>query len=611
MKRRILILGCFCGLCFLSFSLLLFICMPSPALSPDFSQYQESMRKDRYLTIILMDGLGQNVMTELLSLGKLKNIQSLIGQGAYIQKAITSFPSMTGYCFYSFLTGKASPSSDISGLRWFRREKPSSFRNYVGTGNVLLNEDISPDRPLLFERFSDPSSSVNTYLNRAVQSSHKHGWALTTAKYIDYAWYIRAWCSLVWLFGTSICAPTYAEFEALTFQAAIDDLEAINPRIQWINAASIDSFAHVSGAASLPSYHQVIESVDHQIGRYVDYLKANGMWENRILAIVADHGISNVESPLSIDRVLQNISPQFSVATETLNLNPFFLTNPPSAYDSKNVIAAVNGNNLVHLYFRRPLMTSTPPIAQTDPGKELFTFDWDVKLNAGVLKHYPVVDASGNFPTDVIQALADTPGVDHVMYKINQRVFVHSGNKEASVRCTNCSPLQPSRAHRHYQYAVHSTEDPLMIFPSGEAALEDPRSFRDVTHSRREWIQHTMHSPYPFSPPRIFEAFESKAVGDVIITSKPGFDFGKDLEIFIDSNRGGHGTLHAEQMLVSYVLVGPDIKSNSTLPNALPEDIGTTLIRLLSNLNHDSFENLESSQLDGIVLNEILIKKTK
>ena len=51
------------------------------------------------------------------------------------------------------------------------------------------------------------------------------------------------------------------------------------------NYEGTDDYAH-----AVPGYFGAVTSVDHEIGRVIDYLEANGMLENTIIVITADHG---------------------------------------------------------------------------------------------------------------------------------------------------------------------------------------------------------------------------------------------------------------------------------------------------------------------------------
>ena len=579
--------------------------------SEDFSGYVNRTRKDRKVSIILLDGLGEDVLTELLRAGRLPNLQGLIAEGGFVPHAVTSFPSMTGYGFYPFLTGKAAPSSGIVGLRWFRRNSQSNslsdssnsdseieagFRNYVGSNNPLLNRDVSGSVPLLFERFSGVSSSINTYLNRGVALSHKLGWALTTAKYSPFAWYLRALALLRPILGAWVCRLSYEEFEEASFDAALEDLQLHDPDVQWITAASIDSYAHVFGHSDPPRLHQVVVAADAQIGRYVAFLKRRHMWDDRVVLVAADHGIAHVSQPLGLPQLLHAISPHFSLSIEALRLSPWVSPTPVSAFAANNAIAAINGNNMAHLYFRSP---HYPPL---NLDGWLHRPAWsDLRQYSFPSPSITMASSSSSSSIDIIEELALSPGVGLVLYRMRRSVHVRTHLGHAVISCWNCAspqdnpPPQPLNS-RIYSYSVVSDADPLGI-------LSDSQT---LSLRRYEWLAGTLHSDFPFAPPRIYELFEADAAGDVVISAAPGYDFGKDIEIFIGDNKGGHGGLHRQQTVVSYVVVGPDVVPGSVVDTALPEDMGATLIRMVTNATALEFDQIDAKSLDGRVLYELI-----
>lgn len=72
----------------------------------------------------------------------------------------------------------------------------------------------------------------------------------------------------------------------------------------------------------------------------------------------------------------------------------------------------------------------------------------------------------------------------------------------------------------------------------------------------------------------------SDITGDIVVTAKTGFDFVKGGELFIGSNKGGHGSIARDTMLVPYVITGPGV-AHGRLTTARAEDVGQTLIKLM------------------------------
>lgn len=120
------------------------------------------------VTIILIDGLSQDLFNEELLKGSLPHLQKLMQRSLYVENGISSFPTMTGYAFYPFLTGLDACQSGIYGLRWFDKEREKGqLRNYVGRTNVQMNYDVKASPQNLFELAGTSyTCSINSYMNR-------------------------------------------------------------------------------------------------------------------------------------------------------------------------------------------------------------------------------------------------------------------------------------------------------------------------------------------------------------------------------------------------------------------------------------------------------------
>jgi hypothetical protein len=98
------------------------------------------------VSFILIDGLLNSAFVSMLQEKQLPVIEQLIEDGIYVKEGISSFPTMTGYAFFPFVTGMDATNSDIYGLRWFDRNRSSgNLRNYVGRTNVAMNGGIRKD----------------------------------------------------------------------------------------------------------------------------------------------------------------------------------------------------------------------------------------------------------------------------------------------------------------------------------------------------------------------------------------------------------------------------------------------------------------------------------
>ncbi|HSI03891.1 MAG TPA: alkaline phosphatase family protein, partial [Myxococcota bacterium] len=120
-----------------------------------------------YLTVFLVDGLVQDVFARELAAGRLPNIDTMVREGTVIENGISSFPSMTAYGFYPFITGEDAAASGVLGLRWLDRGRGTGiFRNYVGRTYKLMNEDLKAEPRTIFEVAGSLTQTFQSYMNR-------------------------------------------------------------------------------------------------------------------------------------------------------------------------------------------------------------------------------------------------------------------------------------------------------------------------------------------------------------------------------------------------------------------------------------------------------------
>ena len=70
-----------------------------------------------------------------------------------------------------------------------------------------------------------------------------------------------------------------------------------------------------------------------------------------------------------------------------------------------------------------------------------------------------------------------------------------------------------------------------------------------------ESLQLTIDSDYPDAPLQILQLFESPRTGDVVVSSKPGYDLRATHEN--PEHHGSHGSLHKDHMVVPILMNRP------------------------------------------------------
>lgn len=502
-----------------------------------------------YVTFFLFDGLSQQVFEEELAAGNLPELQRLVNEGTYVKDGIASFPSMTAYGFYPFITGHDAAKSGVLGLRWFDAERDEgSFRAYVGLTSRWMNEDFVPQPLTVYEHFGhEHSHTINSYANRGVESDTKFGLSFSLAKY-EGKWWLSDFLRAVPGVGGTL-APDWIGAERRVMATAMGDLPR-RPKVQWITLTSPDGYQHVHGTTD--TYRQILRDLDGLIGEYRRESERLGQESHRIYAIISDHGVENVDDNLDMRSVFERccqLKAYRGKATKFLSVR---LDEPIESYDPFDVVTVINGNLLLYVYVRDH--------GEADPKRT-----WRRRLGADELRHYRRADGS---EVDLIAAMLAEPGIDHVLCR-------GEGGRVDIVGMEGTARVEP--ADGGWRYRVTDGRDPLgyQAHPPA-AALMDGQA-----HSARAWLEATHASGFPDGVVRIGRLFATDHAGDMVLLSARGYDFGKDYEAVVGNYRGGHGGLRADQMRVPYILSGPGVTKGAKVPVARAEDLGRTLLDLL------------------------------
>ncbi len=489
-------------------------------------------------TIVLIDGLSKEIFQKELECGHLPHLKDLMSRSTFIENGIGSFPSMTGYAFYPFITGMDAVMSDIFGLRWFdRRRDIGNLRNYVGRTNIHMNGDIKNDYLTLFEIFDDQyTASINTYLNRGVHHELKTGWAHTTAKYNQNSIFplLRAIPGV----GKDMIKDHY-QHETLVTDLAISQLIR-NPKVQWITYPSLDAYNHVHGTDE--DYYLLLRHIDKEIGRLVQAIEELGQKE-RMLAIVSDHGISDVDKNLDIPGILWDSLKLVIERGKSTHLKEDQLSTPMDEFVNKDGYFVINGNLSAYLHLRD----------QNKSGKDA----WRKKMYGKEISEYQMNDKTIDLPIFI----SLIKGIDITAYAATDSsiVIVKDGMK-----------AEVYQQNERYKYKI-ITGDPLSM----SSYLEI-----DSFYFENEILQLTKDADYPYALVRLTRLLLHPQSGDMVITTLPGYDVARDYEIFVSNYKGGHGGIRKELLNVPYILFFPE-QSSQVIDVVRAEDVGATILQYL------------------------------
>ena len=478
------------------------------------------------ITILLLDGLSKRIFEQNLKAKKLPNLQKIINQSTYIENGIGSFPSMTGYAFYPFITGKDAAESGIYGLRWFDRSlDKGNLRNYVGRTNIHMNQDISPTQKNIFELSGAPyTSSINSYMNKGVKHAEMTGWKHTTSKFGHVGFF--KFLAAIPYFGKRITA-NFFEHETYAMDLAKNQLR-YNPKVQWVTLPSLDAMHHIHGTT--PDYTALLIHVDSLIGDFRKTIADLGQSDTRALAIITDHGISDVHKNLDLRKTFDEKLGLELERGKSVHLLTDQLKTPLSDFIHKDGYFVINGNLSAYLYFKNANQKGVTA--------------WRKKLLAVQLQNYST--PKGN--TNLLNFLAQQEGVGLLACQQNDTtIWVQLKDKTATI----------SKNENGYRYTLMNG-DPLGYSQNTTAI----KLMDDNYYTANDWLSHTLNTDYPDAIYRLYQLMSKSEVGDIIICSEKGYDLAADYELFVGNYKGGHGGLHKDLLNVPYILYFPNKVAN-------------------------------------------------
>ncbi|MFK7980545.1 MAG: alkaline phosphatase family protein [Saprospiraceae bacterium] len=456
------------------------------------------------ISILLLDGLSQTIFEENLAANKLPNLKKLIQTGTYIKNGIGAFPSMTGYAFYPFITGKDASTSGIYGLRWFDRNlEEGNLRNYVGRTNIHMNRDINPQQKNIFELSGDQyTCSINSYMNKGVKESALTGWRHTTSKF-EHTPLFRFLAALPY-FGNRITADFF-EHETYAMNLAKKQL-AHNPKIQWVTLPSLDAMNHIHGTTT--DYSTLLIHVDSLIGDFIQSIDNLGQSETRALAIITDHGISDVHQNIDLRKSFKRKLNLDLERGKSVHLLTDALTIPLSEFENKDGYFVINGNLSAYLYLRNPLEKETK-------------LSWRKKLLLPQLQAYSTPKGGKN----ILDFLAQQEGIGLLTAQQN----------DSTIWVQLAEQIGVITKHQNAYSYIPLNGDPLG-YTQDTLAI---KLLNDKFHTASTWPAHTIETDYPDAIYRLYELMSKPEVGDLLICSKKGYDLAADYELFVGNYKVG------------------------------------------------------------------------
>jgi hypothetical protein len=237
--------------------------------------------------LLLVDGLRPDVAEARLTAGDLPHLAAMLKPGGRTC-AITGFPSTTSVAYLPFLTGCAPGHCDIPSIRWLDRTEyrgrwwrdRAAVRSYCGFQAPLLDQDINPEVPTIFELVPE-SIGIFTPVARGLTPERDPSRRER-----------QVWGSLA----------HFAQWHQPSDDAVSRHLLRAaggNSRFVFAQFPAVDGYTHQSNPDS-PRVHRALRRVDATVGRLRQLLEQRGELDQSLILVVSDHGASPVHTHLDL-----------------------------------------------------------------------------------------------------------------------------------------------------------------------------------------------------------------------------------------------------------------------------------------------------------------------
>lgn len=267
----------------------------------------------------------------------------------------------------------------------------------------------------------------------------------------------------------------------------------LDPRFVFCLIPDIDEAAHLQGNGS-ETVIAAYRRLDAMVGDLFVALESRGWRDDTLVTIVADHGSSDVHTHLGL--------PEW---VDAMGFRPFY--HPRVWRVPFDSAVMVSGNGMAHIYLRPNGRWSAQRLFDEGFGRE----------------QRALVEALVERPEVAILATLGCDG----------QVIVRSRAGQATIARLESGEI------------VYTSQG---ADPFGYVAM-DGRWHPDAILAR------TLGTRYPDAPVQLLQLFGSRRTGDVVVAAEVGYDLRDRHER--PEHRAGHGSLHADHMMVPWYSTAP------------------------------------------------------
>ena len=291
------------------------------------------------VVILVADGVRPDTLRDALDRGDLPSLAQLRAEGGF--HTITSvFPSVTGPAYAPFLMGRSPGPVGLAGLRWFDRARevctfPDYTRSYVGHQMRLIDADLDPEAPTIFELCPDSIAALSVIFRGLPLERRVGGGGFRElrdairAVSTHFRGDVRGWLEI----DREVC------------ERVVRKIREFRPRYAFVALTGVDKTSHAEGHGA-PVVVDALRIVDDVAATIRREAEQRGEWERTSLWVVSDHGHSPVREHEDLVRVVARFGYRVVAHPWVFTVNP-------------DIAVMVSGNAMAHVYLdlerrRRP-----------------------------------------------------------------------------------------------------------------------------------------------------------------------------------------------------------------------------------------------------------------
>lgn len=477
-------------------------------------------RPAQRVVIFLVDGLPPRHVEQGSAAGWLPSIRRrFVDGGLTVQRATTSVPSITYAAILTILSGVDPAVHGIIGNRWFEPGR-AVFRNYATISTYRCVNDDSDVR-MLYERIQ-PRISVS------IQAAHVRGVTHDISNW--------AVSGVMWFFGayTAVDKLTASSTTTLANWAS---WHGAWPDVVLYYMPGLDTIGHLYGPDS-SEFHRALRHVDYQIGRVCDWLESEDLLASSYVFLISDHGMVPVGSDGHID-LMQRVHDRWGRKATCTMLQDGPAWHRRAHYDRFDTVVNHQDGRRASIHLRSAAGWRVPPTC--------------AEVRA-IVETPAAADALWQHPGVSMTAyLRDARTA--VLCNANGRSLIHEVDGADEPRYTYTPDTADVLGYRDEAARLRAAIDAGTPLP------------------RRRWLERTAATAHPNIVPHIIPLLRHRRAGQVVLFARPGYSF-------VDE-RGGHGGIHRDEMLMTWHVAGPGIVPGTTVPTAQSIDIVPTILQLL------------------------------